>query len=915
MSSRRLWSKLGQFIIRPASIIAFTAAILVMAGTVEWRRTAASSNASKEKASTNALLPSGSNAKVAGVFEGRFDASTKQIQLINTTSGKIKVSLGARTEASSMLPGGAHTKVFNTSCASPSGTKPCIAAAPANTVSGEFSITNTGGLKFYNTRLIFTDFLNAPGGTPITANAYFNDGQVPANDKLGVSRDFGDIDPSGSASRVWTFSFPGSSLQSFYFRYVIYADLGVATESVEPAAVQNTTNSTVTINGQGFSSPTVELLNAAGSAVNTLSVTPVSATQMNATIPANTVPGIYSLRVTNSGGTVDGPGSSTLVGRLSVTAAPDAGHTGTFSSFSDAGPYLVNANSSISGTVPAGAVIYVANNVTLQVGTGLNANGGVPGVPSTSPAQIVFTRIPGGTSWGGIDASTATGDVTLKNCVIEFGGGSGGAGVNLNSASGAGKTLRFSDSIARRSGGAGIRVIGAYDRFTGFARSRVENNAGVALLLSANASLGAGSSGSGMADIDAGNSKTSVPDQSYFYSSANVIANNGVNAIQIDAAVNDFSRSGLLIGQGAIPIQILGSAGNPATVGNGSSPTGAELTIGPAAIIQLAGGTDLKAGDGALFGNIAANGFAGMNLSPDGNTALSQRIIFNSIDSSKWGALYFSSKSAATSILNFVSVQNGGSSNLGSAQVIIEDIGYPFKFTNSQSNNSASSGLQFLSSSSVDRGGSTYSSNAATNENIISSAPTITTIAGGIYGDGNQSNLAPLVNPIGIAVDPARGVYILDKLISGDASIRFANTTNASLKIAGVTVPAKSIKKLTSGLYFGTIPGNNTPMDQVDLLTVKAIALSGDKNILYFTSFSPGRFVSGINVTPDASTGTNPANIQIAGTPIAVGNIGTLYTDPGTTLSDPENMKGIAVNPVTGDVYLTDQAKYQVVKI
>ncbi len=919
MSSRRLWSKLGQLIIRPASIIALTAILLVMAGAVEWRRTAASTTEIKEKTSTTAVLPAGS-AKIAGVFEGRFDANTKQIHLINTSNGKIKVSLGARTEASSMLPGASHTKTFNTSCASPSGAKPCIPAAPSNTVSGEFTITNTGSLKFYNTRLIFTDFLNAAGGTPVSANAYFNDGQVPANGKLGVSRDFGDIDPAGNASRIWTFSFPGSSLQSFYFRYVVYADLGVATESIEPAAVQNTASSTIAINGQGFSSPTVELLNAAGAVVNTLASSPVSPTQVNATIPAGTVPGTYSIRVTNAGGTANGPGSSTLVGRLSVTTAPNPAHTGTFTSFSDAGPYLVTANSTVSGTVPAGAVIYVANNVTLQVGSGLVADGGVPGVPSTNPNQIVFTRTPGGVSWGGIDATSATGDVTLKNCVVEFAGGAGSAAVNINSASGAGKTLKFADSIARRSGGAGIRVIGVDDRFTGFARSRVENNAGAAVLLSANAALGAGSSGSGMGDIDGGNSKTSVPDQSYYYSTANVIAGNGVNAVQIDAAVNDFTRSGFLIGQGAIPIQILGSSGNPATVGNASGPTGAELTIGPAAIIQLAGGTDLKAGDGSLFGNIAANGFAGINLSPDGNAALSQRITFNSIDSSKWGAVYFSSKSAATSILNFVKFQNGGSSTLGSAQVIIDSISYPFKFTNSESSNSASSGLQFLSSSSVDRGGSTYSSNAAVNENIISSDPTITTIAGGSYGDGNQANTAPLVNPAAIAVDPGRGVYILDKLISGDSSIRFANTSNADLKIAGITVPAKSIKRLTSGLYLGMTPPINTPMDQADLLTVVSIALSGDRNTLYFNSFSPGRFICGINVTPNAATGTNP--VQIGGTATTVGNISTVYIDPGNTLSDagsvnggPPGVKGMAVNPVTGDIYLADQGKFKVFKI
>ncbi len=928
MSSRGLLVKLGRHSLRSTTVIILASVLLVMAGAAGLRKVIASRAASMPSTSITAATPRNTGAslttvapasgqKVLGVFEGKFDAKTRTVSLLKPVNGDIKSSYKAfgRSDPNTALPEGSLTRAFMRSCANPSGSVPCQSSAPANTISGEHKITNTGALKFYNTRLIFTDFLNARGGIPVTANVYFNDGQVPANGKLGVSRDYGDIDSGASQTKVWSFSFPSGSIQSFYFRFVLYGDVGVAAESVEPAAVQNDANRTITVNGQGFSSPTVTLLNSSGTTVATLSSNVVSASVLTAVVPTGTAASIYSVRVTNSGGTAGGVGSSTLIGKLNVTGVPDGGHTGAPTSLGDTGPYRITSNTTISGTVLPGTVVYVDNGVTLQVGTsGLNANGGIPGVTATAPAQIVFTRTPGATSWGGFDATAAaTSEVGFRNCVVEYGGAGGGAQINI---SGSGRTLRFTDSVSRRSAGAGLKATGSSDRFTGFTRSRIENNAGVAILLSANAALGTGATGAGMGDLDASNSHTQIPDQSYYFSLANVIRNNGTDAVQIDSAANDFTRSGVLVGQGDLPIQIRGSNANPSVVGNSNASPGAELFINPNAIIQLDAGMDLKAGDGTLFGSIGANGYAGYSHSPSADTAISQRVIFDKIPGlGNFGALLFSTTSGGSSILNFVTVRNGGTTSAGTAQVIVEDITYPFSFTNSESNSSSSYGLQFRSNNTVTRTGTNYSSNTTGTENIISASVTIATLAGGLYGDGNQANLAPLVKSVGIAVDPDRGVYIADEERLGGVNIRFANTTNTTQKIAGIDVPAKSIKRITSGVLLGFENANDVPMDQIDLLTIKNIALSPDKNVLYFLSVAAGfRLVRGINVTPGAATDSSPVTIGANST--RVGRAGTVYDDPfvpSNLLSD--DLQGFAVNPVSGVIYLSDTTKEQVFQL
>ena len=926
MSSRGLLFKLGRHSLRSTTIIVLASAVLALAGVAGLRRVVASHAASlpgvtvatPAARNTSALLTTAGTAsgqKLIGVFEGKFDAKSRTVSVLGPITGDLKPSFKAfgRSDANTVLPEASHARAFLRSCANP-GSVQCDPPAPANTISGEHKITNIGSLKFYNTRLVFTDFLNARGGIPVTANVYFNDGQVPANGKLGVSRDYGDIDAGSSQTRVWSFSFPSGSIQSFYFRFVIYGDIGVAAESVEPAAVQNNTNRTITVNGQGFNNPTVTLLDANGNnTVATLSSNVVSPSVLTAMIPSGTAVGIYSLRITNAGGTPGGAGSSTLIGKLNVTGVPDVSHTilaEAVTSLGDTGPYLISGNATLSGTVLPGTVVYVGNGFTLQVGSsGLNANGGIPGVPTTAPAQIVFTRSPGATSWGGIEAITAaTSEVSFKNCVVEFGGAGGGAQVNI---SGSGRTLRFTDSVSRRSAGAGLKATGNTDLFTGFTRSRIENNSGVAILLSANAALGVGTTGAGMGDLDASNANTRIPDQSYYFSLANVIRNNGTDAVQIDAAANDFTRSGVLVGQGDIPFQIRGTSGNPSVVGNSGGSPGAEVSINPNAIIQLDAGMDFKAGDGTLFGSIGANGYAGYSQSSGGDTGISQRIIFDKIPGGgNFGALLFSTTSSGSSILNFASIRNGGTSPSGSAQVIVDNITYPLSFTNSESNNSSSYGLQYRSNNTVTLTGISYSGNTTGNANVVSVSVGISTLAGGVYGDGNPANQAPLIQPIAFAVDPAIGIYIADSDGIGNYTIRFANTTNSTVKVAGVDVPAKSIKGLIFS-HFSNLTPHDDLIDQFDLLIVKNIALSSDRKILYIVSTGGYREIRGVNVTPGAVTNTNP--VSVGTDSVRVGRVGTVYEDPATNLG--ENLRGLAVNPVTGDLYITDSDASKVFKL
>jgi hypothetical protein len=618
-------------------------------------------------------------------------------------------------------------------------------------------------------------------------------------------------------------------------------------------------------------------------------------TQIAASIPAGTPAGVYGLRVTNPGGTPGGAGSSVLTNRLTVTGAPDGAHTlsGVVTSLSDRGPYLVLNDATIdsSVTILPGTVFYVVNGVSMTVSGNGNilANGGIPGVPGgagiASPAQIVFTaqRAPGATmpaagSWGGVIGTTASAaEMIMRNVVLEFGGASGGAQLNLT---GSGRKLRFTDGVIRNSAGAGIAAVGPNDSLAGFARNRIENNGSSvnepALWLSANAALG-------LYDLDGGTGGTSVGDPSFYYSSANDFTGNQVDAVQIgtdaDAASNDFTKSGVLVGQGAIPIRFRGSASNPAIVGAAPPGRPAELAINAAAIIHLAPGMDLQAGDypSNRAGSIAANGYAGFYLGAQG--AMSNRFIeFDKIPGDgNFGAIFFARNALSNCILNYARVQNGGAGAQGNGEVVVE--GLALKITNSQINNSSSGGLVELLSPFVDTKGTSFSGNARI----------IDTIAGGLLGDGNVGVASNLVTPAAIAADPlGRGVYIVDAS-PGVSYIRFLNTTRNTITIAGQKIPGGALKNIAGG---GLDIGENVPGVFADIGIVTGVAASPNGEIVYFLDAGYPA-IRAINVSADQKT--------IAGANIDPGKVGTFAVSGFSS-----SINGLAVNPLNGDVCVAD---------
>ncbi|MFN0123479.1 MAG: hypothetical protein ACKV2V_23500, partial [Blastocatellia bacterium] len=806
-----------------------------------------------------------------GEFSGSFDEDTGEIRI---TSQNGKAAGQARVESGISLPGGSYTvRLTDTNGAAPDS----IFLANPGITSAEIEILNNSSSIFYNTKLLFVAFRNGgPTGTPATnspnANgiAFYNDGQLPWNNQLHVSRNYGDIQPGTSNKTIWTFAIPTVG-PTFHFTFVILADIGVAAESVEPAAVQvnGSTGTTININGRGFSgTPTVQLLNSGGSVAATLTGVSATTTQVTATVPANTAAGIYSVRVINPGGAAGGVGSSTAVGRLTVTGEPTTTMSGLVNSLGGSGPYLVNGNLVIGADVviPAGTVLYFASGVSLQVASSGNllADGGIPEVGSTAPSQIVLTAqrapgqaIPARGAWGGVDATSARGaQMIMRNCVVEYGGVSGGAAIKLTNS---GRRLRFTDSVARRSGGAGVEALGSTDLIEGFARSKVDYNNDVPLLISGGAAVG-------LYDLDGTTGGTSVADANYYFSSCNTFTGNTNNYIQIgtdaNAASNDFPRSGVLVGQGSTPIHIRGNAGNPAVVGGVSL---VELSINPAANINLASGVDLQAGDTAqaLRGGISANGLAGVTQVPGAALGSSKYISFDRVGGANWGSVYFSRNAPASSILNFVSMRNGGSSALGNAAVLAE--GVAVSVTNSEITNSTTGSVLAFA------GGNVVTNAASLNANL----PVIDTIAGGNLGDGNPATMAQIRQPSAIVADPlGRGLFVADADASAVNYIRFINTTTGPVTVAGIKVGAQTVQTL-AGRETGAV-GENIAGLTADLGSISGLAASPDGKLVYFVNTTDA-VIRALNVSAAAQT--------VAGGTVDVGRVRS-FADLNAGVSD-----------------------------
>ncbi|MFZ4627769.1 MAG: hypothetical protein ACOYNR_05500 [Blastocatellia bacterium] len=861
----------------------------------------------------------GSGAAVVAAYEGEFSASTRRLTIRAQDESLANggqepagpSSLPLQQSSGTVIPRGPTgfsltvvNSVFVNDGINPS------------TVSGEIQITNNTTSTFYNTRLIFTRFaVNSTGATAgntpgQSGFAYFNDGMLPYEGKLQVSRQYGDIGPGANARNVWNFAVT-STPQTFRFGFVLLADLGVVVESLAPAAVQVTTatGTSVQIRGRGFSSPGVQLVDAAGSLVRTASVNSSTTEEIVATIPAGTPAGNYGVRVINQGGQAGGAGSSTLPGRLTVTAPPEASRTisGAISAFNDTGPYLINGSATLASptTIPAGTVLYLASGATLTLGSGgtLTANGGVPGVSMTGvavPNQIVLTaqRAPGAAlptagAWGGIQAQSFSSQIlTLRNVVIEYGGTNTGAALTLT---GSGRTLRMTDSIVRFSAGSGIAAVGEGDRIQNFSRNRLERNGTLAthsaMLVSGNASLGLYELPDNT--IPTG---TSVADPSYFYAAANNFQSNQINAVEIGVSTenlsNDFSISGVLVGQGTVPIIIRGGASNPAVIGSvvpgtvtspglslQESASGAEVTIGPTTTIQLAGGMDLQVGDFATNrrGGLSANGYAGNYLGTQAATS-NRSVVFQSVPGgSNFGSIFFTRRALPSSILNNVQIERGGNGQQGSVPLIVEAVSLPI--TNSR----IDGGLLETLGAVVDKRGSGFVN--------TSSAPTIGTIAGGTLGNGNLGTQAIIGIPVSLALDPqGRGLFFSDN--PSASYIRFLNTRRETVVIAGVSIPAGTVRIIAGG---GDDLGEDAIAAEADLGIVTGLAVSPGGDLLYFIdSIVP--LIRAINISN--------APRSIAGVSTGVGRVRTFAAQGfGSSLFS------LATNPFSGDLFVCDSTQ------
>lgn len=180
-----------------------------------------------------------------------------------------------------------------------------------------------------------------------------------------------------------------------------------------------------------------------------------------------------------------------------------------------------------------------------------------------------------------------------------------------------------------------------------------------------------------------------------------------------------------------------------------------------------------------------------------------------------------------------------------------------------------------------------------------SGAAAIETVAGGL-GEGNQARLAPFGVPTAIVRDPqGRGVYVAD-FIDGDALIRFINTTNAPVTVAGRTIEPGVVRALAGG---GNDIGDNVAGGRTDLGTVTGLATSLNGNVLYFLAQTDGQ-VRALNVSNEPITVGN-------GT-VAPGNIGTLASGLS---SGSSSINGLAVNPANGEVFFADAAVGRVFRV
>jgi uncharacterized protein (TIGR03437 family) len=173
---------------------------------------------------------------------------------------------------------------------------------------------------------------------------------------------------------------------------------------------------------------------------------------------------------------------------------------------------------------------------------------------------------------------------------------------------------------------------------------------------------------------------------------------------------------------------------------------------------------------------------------------------------------------------------------------------------------------------------------------VSSGGTNIDTVAGGA-GDGAPAKLSPYISPLAVARDPQnRGVYVVDQG-AGTYSLRFINTTNGSVTLAGKEIAA-GLNRVLVG-YGNDDLIDNLPGNQVSLFDTNGIAVHPSGNLVFFVAQLPAR-VRALNVSGSQQT--------FAGKSIGVGNVSTVAEIP-----DADGLNGLAVN-ANGDLFVAAAA-------
>ncbi|MEO6727128.1 MAG: PKD domain-containing protein, partial [Blastocatellia bacterium] len=164
----------------------------------------------------------------------------------------------------------------------------------------------------------------------------------------------------------------------------------------------------------------------------------------------------------------------------------------------------------------------------------------------------------------------------------------------------------------------------------------------------------------------------------------------------------------------------------------------------------------------------------------------------------------------------------------------------------------------------------------------------VDTIAGG-YGEGAPVRQSPFTTPTVIARDPlGRGLFVVDESAVGNF-VRFINTTNDTVTIAGKKIEGGTSRVLTSN----TGSGIQTP-PLPDLFNGKAsevgiaatgLAVSNDGNLLYISD-ETASVIWVLNLSTNNQT--------VFGGALNTGNVGVLAVVMGAG--------ALAVHPATGEL-------------